>query len=365
MHKSSDGRRRKRRIAGYTLLAMLVLSVALPLGGYIVHGLMPEVAAQEPTDTNPRSNYWRAVREGVEGTTTVDFKGSEILIQAGGSEWTNLRNGPVADYVPWAIVGMAVLILLFHLFVGRNRLDGKPLSGRRVPRWSAFERAVHWTVAISFIVLAVTGLSMLVGRALLIPVLGKAGFATWAQASISIHNFVGPVFSVGILLMIVMWIWHNIPAKHDLTWLKMGGGMVGDAHPPAGRMNAGEKIWFWLMATLGVAVALSGLFLVAPIYGLEFVWIVEAGRPGVWWANMIHAVGSLIWSAIALGHIYIGTAGTEGAFEGMARGHVSEEWAKQHHDIWYEEMAGKGRVFHADDDAGSAASGRGDAATAT
>lgn len=346
MKKQKMSRARRRRIALWSVFLILSLSLALPLASYSLYWLGGSAIAQDAGAAgaaNPRANYWRAVRDGVSGYSAVKGEGANILVQAGGTDWTALRNGPVAQTLPWAIVVVAVIVLLYHLLHGRNKLDAAHLSGRKIKRWGWIDRLVHWITAISFIALAITGISMLIGKSLLIPLLGKSGFALWAQASITVHNVVGPVFSVGISLMIVMWIWHNFPARGDLTWFRQGGGLFSKSHPSAGRMNAGEKIWFWLLATLGVAVAITGLLLVSPMYGVQIPYL-GALRPDMQQANLIHSVGAIIWTAIAVGHIYIGTAGTEGAFEGMSTGYVSEEWAQQHHDRWAADMASKGKV---------------------
>ncbi|MFK7855199.1 MAG: formate dehydrogenase subunit gamma [Granulosicoccus sp.] len=347
---------RKRRIALYGLLGILGMAFVLPLASYSIHFLGNDAIAQDVgSAVNPRSNYWRAVKEGVSGYSAVSGPESGVLIAPGGTSWQQLRDGPIAQKLPWAIVGMLAILFLYHLLHGRNKLDAKQLSGRKIKRWSWFDRLVHWITAISFIGLAITGLSMLIGKTLLIPVLGKAGFAMWAQTSITIHNVIGPVFSVGIVLMIVLWIWHNFPNSTDIQWFKQGGGLFSKTHPPAGRMNGGEKIWFWIVAIVGVAVSVTGLIMVAPIYGIaipawaEFIPLVNGSRPDMQQANLIHAALSIGWTAIALGHIYIGTAGTEGAFEGMSTGYVSEEWAKQHHDQWHEKAVAKGKVIDSND----------------
>ena len=361
---------RRRRVALASVALVLGLALALPLGSYALHWLgfaaVAEVGVAEPgtapaealvgeggiirDGVNPRSEYWRAVGAGVEGYSSVKGPGANTLVLPGAHYWQAFRESTMARWLPWAIVAMAAVLVLYHLIFGRNRLD-KPLSGRKIKRWGWFDRLVHWTVATTFIALAVTGLSMLIGRELLIPLLGHEGFAVWASASITVHNVAGPVFSAGIALMIVMWIWVNFPQRHDWTWLKMGGGMFGHAgaHPPAGRMNAGEKLWFWLLATGGVAVVLTGLVLVAPSWGWQLPGFLDiAGldpRTRTAQANLIHAGIGILWTAAALGHIYIGTAGTEGAFEGMATGYCSAEWAEQHHDLWYEKMAREGKVL--------------------
>jgi len=344
--------KRKRRIATFGLLAIVGLALILPLASYSVHFLGSSAIAQDVgTTVNPRSNYWRAVKEGVGGYTAVRGAESGILITPGGTEWQTTRDGIVGKYLPWAIVGMAAILVLYHLVWGRkNKLD-EVRSGRKLKRWNWFDRLVHWITAATFIALAITGLSMLIGKTLLIPLLGKAGFALWAQTSITIHNVIGPVFSVGIVLMIVMWIWHNIPNATDMQWFKQGGGLFSNSHPPAGRMNGGEKVWFWLVAIVGLAVCITGLVLVAPIYGIAIpAWanalpLVEGSRGQMQQANLIHAVLSIGWTAIALGHIYIGTAGSEGSFEGMSTGYVSAEWAKQHHNQWYDNAAASGKVI--------------------
>jgi formate dehydrogenase subunit gamma len=355
---------RKRKIALYGLLGMLAMAFVLPLASYSVHFLGSEAFAQEAgTATNPRSNYWRAVEGGVAGYSAVQGTESGVLIGPGGIDWQQQRDGVIAKYMPWGIVGMLVILVLYHLIHGRNKLDVK-VSGKKIKRWNWFDRLTHWMTAISFIALGITGLSMLIGKTLLIPLLGKAGFAMWAQASITIHNVLGPVFSVGIVLMIVMWVWHNFPTATDLQWFKEGGGLFSKTHPSAGRMNGGEKVWFWLVTFIGLAVCFSGIIMVAPIYGLAipewaaFLPWVDGSRVDMQEANMIHAVLSLGWTAVALGHIYIGTAGTEGAFEGMSTGYVSAEWAKQHHDQWYDDVVAKGKVIEPMESAAKAAANR-------
>ena len=355
-------RRRKHRIVIGSLLAIVGLAIVLPMVSYTAHWMGAEAVAQEgAAATNPRSNYWRAVKEGVQGYSAVGGPESGTLVQLNGTDWQQTRDGALSKKLPWAIAIVAGLLLLFHLHGGRAKLD-KPRSGRKIKRWSWISRLVHWVTALSFIALAVTGTSMLLGKNLLIPLLGKAGFASWAQTSLQVHNVLGPVFSVGILLMIVMWIWYNFPTRVDFAWLRAAGGMFDrDSHPSAGRMNAGEKIWFWLLATVGVVVCLTGLAMVAPIYGiaiptwLEFLPWVSGSRADMQQASLIHAALAIGWTAIALGHIYIGTAGTEGAFEGMATGYVSEEWAIQHHDLWAKKMMDKGKVVESPANGGTAA----------
>ncbi|MBX2839969.1 MAG: formate dehydrogenase subunit gamma [Gammaproteobacteria bacterium] len=346
MAKSKMSRARRKKIAIWSTILVLSLSLALPLASYSVHWLGMSATAQEAKAVqNPKNKFWNQVRDGAAGYSAVKGDGANVLMQPGGENWRQFRESPILTMVPWLIVGMAVLLLLYHLLHGKNRLDVNSLSGRMVPRWSTFERMVHWVTAFSFIALAITGLSMLLGKKILIPVLGKAGFASWAAISLNVHNIIGPIFTIGIALMIIMWIWHNFPNATDLKWFAKGGGLFGKAHPSAGRMNGGEKVWFWILMTLGVAVCISGVILVAPIYPQITIPGLETARSLMQQASSVHAIAAVIWTAIALGHIYIGTAGTEGAIEGMATGYVSEEWARQHHDLWFDKMQQEGKVL--------------------
>lgn len=325
-HKS-----RRARIMLWGLAIILAGSMVLPLSGYVYVGLTGTTLAQGQEETNPRANFWTIVREGQQGYVAAKAPyTTNTLIQNGGQNWRQYRNGPVSTYGPWVLAISLLAIALFHIFTkGGVKID-ENRSGKTVQRWTVFERYLHWFTAILFIILSITGLSLLFGRAVLIPVMGSEGFAAWAGFALNTHNYLGPFFVVGVLIEIVKWIRHNVPNATDFKWFAQGGGLVGKGHPSAGRMNGGEKVWFWIIATFGVAVCVTGLIMDFPNYGFS--------REDMQLANLIHAIAALVWIAVAFGHIYIGTAGTEGSFEGMATGRVSVEWAKQHHDQWYEEV---------------------------
>jgi len=172
--KSKMSKARRRKIAIWSTVLVLSLSLALPLASYSVHWLGMSASAQEEKAVeNPKNKFWNQVREGAPGYSAVKGEGANVLMQPGGENWRQFRESPLLNLVPWVIVGMAVLLLLYHLLHGKNRLDVNQLSGRKVPRWNTFERLVHWVTAFSFIVLSITGISMLLGKKLLIPVLGK------------------------------------------------------------------------------------------------------------------------------------------------------------------------------------------------
>jgi formate dehydrogenase subunit gamma len=333
-HKATVKTRRRRRAAIITVLGSLLLAAALPLTGYVASeaGLLQTVRAEQSDDeaVNPRAEYWRAVRQGSEGYSAVPGEEAGVLIQNGGENWRNIRNGPISFFGGSFIIAVLIALLAKHIIRGRDKLETR--TGRTVTRWSAFERVMHWYVAISFIVLAITGLSLIFGRTVLIPLLGKEGFAAWAQLAKPVHDYLSLPFAAGLAILLLMWIGKNVPKAYDFDWLKSMGGAIGDGHPPAGFFNAGEKVFYWLVFFGGIAMTVSGVFLLFPNLGTM--------REAMQFWHIVHAVSGLFLIAVALGHMYLGSIGTEGVLEGMVSGDVDEGFARQHHSLWYEEVKG-------------------------
>ncbi len=333
MGAADKTRRRHRRAILWSVIVILVGAMVLPLSGYVYVGFVSDTQAQSnQTQTNPRANYWRAVRDGDQGYVAASGPyTTNVLVQNGGQNWRQIRDGLVASYGA-GLLGVAIIVLLaFYAVRGSMRID-EGRSGVTVARWNAFERLMHWYVAILFIILAISGLSMLFGRAILIPWLGLAGFSAWASVSITLHNFLGPLFIIGVVAMLVVWIKNNLPSSSDWEWFKSGGGVIKGKHAPAGKANAGEKLFvFWGGIILcGIIVSATGVILDFPLWGQT--------RGDMQLSQLLHSSFALIWIAIILGHAYLGTIGTEGAFEGMVSGRVDVNWAKQHHSEWYKEV---------------------------
>lgn len=325
--------RNRRRIAVVTVALSMLLAMALPLTGYIAHDAgmawaQSDDAAEEAA--NPRAEYWRAVREGQDGYSAVPGAEAGVLIQNGGENWRSLRDGPLKFFGGSLLIAVLIAIIVKHLAMGKDRLDSP--TGRKMTRWGGFDRALHWYVGITFIILSITGLSLQFGRALLIPLLGKEGFAAWAQLAKPVHDYLALPFLVGFTLMLLIWIPRNILRSHDFAWLKSLGGMIRKDHPQAGFMNGGEKIFFWILFFGGVALMVSGFYLLFPNLGWE--------RETMQLSHIVHSASGVFLIAISLGHIYLGSVGVEGVLEGMVSGEVDEAFAKQHHNLWYDEVKG-------------------------
>jgi formate dehydrogenase subunit gamma len=297
-------------------------------------------AAQQPTQVNPTAS---AVQEQqllnqmrrIDGRCTIPDQKACTLEQPAGRDWRQFHQVTL----PWigaiAILGVLALLVLFYLIRGMVRIENGR-SGRTIVRFSAFERFVHWMTAVCFVVLALSGLNITFGSKLLLPLMSPEVFTAWSQWAKYAHNYLSFPFTLGVVLICLMWIAWNFPSGADIEWLKQGGGMVGDQHPPAKRFNAGQKIIYWIVVFGGGAVAVTGYLLMFPFWGTTIV--------GMQTAQVVHGVVGVLFIAVMLGHIYIGTIGMEGAFEAMGTGTVDENWAKQHHSLWLEEERAKGHV---------------------
>jgi formate dehydrogenase subunit gamma len=268
----------------------------------------------------------------IEGQIDQPNERERVLEQPAGRQWDYFHEVILHWLGAIVILGMIAALGAAYLIVGRLRIS-KGRSGRKVRRFNAFERFSHWLTAISFVVLGLTGLNITFGKILLLPMIGPEAFSGESQLAKYIHNFVSASFVIGLVLIVAIWIKDNIPQKVDIEWIRQGGGFIKSKHAPSGRFNAGEKLVFWFALGAGVAVIISGYLLMFPFYVTNIA--------GMQLAQVVHAIVAVLFIAVIIAHIYIGTLGMEGAFEAMATGDVDLNWAKEHHDLWLEEQLSK------------------------
>ena len=294
-------------------------------------------AQQQPLSTNPTAS---SVQEDkllqqmriIDGRVSIPDRQSRNLEQPG-RDWRQFQQKTLPWIAAIAILGVLAALVIFYLTRGMVKIE-RGRSGRVVVRFNALERFVHWMTATCFIILALSGLNITFGKSLLAPVIGLDAFAAWSQWAKYAHNYLSFPFTIGVVLILLLWITGNIPNKIDAEWVKRGGGIVGNDHPPAQRFNAGQKLIYWVVVLGGLASAVTGYLLMFPFYA--------TGIEGMQTAQSIHGITAALFIAIMLGHIYIGTIGMEGAFEAMGEGTVDENWARQHHALWLEEEQRKG-----------------------
>jgi formate dehydrogenase subunit gamma len=323
-------------------MGMISAHIRLVVGAiaFIIFAGVAPGLAQQPNSVNPNAD---AVNEQtllqqmkrIQGLGTIPDVKSYVIEQPMGRTWRQFRE----VWLPWigaiAILGMLALLVAFYLWRGMVRIESGR-SGVTMVRFNFFERFVHWMTAMCFIILALSGLNITFGKRVLLPLVGPNAFSSWSLAVKYAHNFLSFPFAVGVISIFAMWLTGNIPNRVDVEWFKRGGGMVGGHHPPAFRFNGGQKAVYWIVVLGGTAVALSGYLLMFPFYGTNIA--------GMQLAQMIHSLVAVLFVAVMLAHIYIGTMGMEGAFEAMGEGTVDLNWAKEHHSLWVdEEQARSGR----------------------
>ncbi len=331
----------KRLLASVAAVALGVAAYAQQSSGPVLPPAELAKQEQQRVVQQPYNNapIWKNARGAVEGYASIPAPEAGVLIQDGGQNWRALRNGVFATSAGWAIVGMALLIGVFYAWRGTIQLREAP-TGRLMDRFSLLERMAHWGTAITFLILASSGLIMAFGKSLLIPIFGFTLFSWLAIICKNLHNFLGPLFIVSCMITFAVFVRDNAPKAVDLQWITSFGGLFSDKHVPSGRFNAGEKLWFWGgLMLLGLVIGASGLVLNFPNFGQT--------RATMQLANLVHLTGSTLFILGALAHIYIGTIGMAGALDGMKTGRVDESWAKEHHEIWYEQQIKAGNTGNA------------------
>jgi formate dehydrogenase subunit gamma len=315
-----------RFIVGLMALAF-ILAISTPL------------SAQQPSSVNPQASVVSEQQllqqsKSIRGRGTIPDIKSYTIEHPVGRDWQYFHSVTLRWIGGISILGILAVLVVFYLWRGMVKIEAGR-SGRVLVRFNAYERFVHWMTATCFIILGITGLNITFGRPLLIPLIGLDAFSDWSQWAKYAHNYLSFPFTIGVVLIFLMWIGGNVPNKLDVEWLKRGGGIVGHDHPPAYRFNAGQKMIYWIVVLGGGAVAASGYILMFPFYATDI--------NGMQVAEVVHGIVAMLFVAAMLGHIYIGTIGMEGAFEAMGEGTVDVNWAKEHHSRWLaEEMARTG-----------------------
>jgi formate dehydrogenase subunit gamma len=317
------------RLAAGGLLLLCALTMAIPSSAQTRN---PDGTVNPTASAVSEDQLLRQLRE-VQGRVSIPDRKEGVLIQPAGRDWRHFHEVTLRWIGGVAVLGMLAILIAFYLIRGMVRLRSGP-SGRTIVRFNAFERFVHWMTATCFIILAITGLNITFGKPLLLPLMSPSAFTAWSEFAKYAHNFLSFPFTIGVVLMFLIWIGGNIPNRVDAEWIRRGGGLIGDDHPPAYRFNAGQKLIYWIVVLGGAASAISGYLLMFPFYG-------DLTVAGMQTAQMVHSIVGVLFIAAMLAHIYIGTIGMEGAFQAMGTGEVDVNWAREHHSLWLEEEQGR------------------------
>jgi formate dehydrogenase subunit gamma len=304
----------------------------------LAHPAAAQLSFKPTAESVHEDQLLNALKEGdkISGRISIPDVNAANLIQPAGRDWRDFQRSKLPIIGGVIIIGMFAALLIFLMVRGRIRIY-HGFSGTKIVRFVSFERFTHWLTASCFIVLALSGLNISFGRALILPLFGPEAFSTLSVYAKFCHNYLAFPFMLGLVIMFLIWVKDNIPGRLDIEWFKQGGGMLTDGkHPPAKKFNAGQKGVFWIVILGGALMSVSGWFLLFPY--------LEGNVTAQQFWSVIHAVLAMLLIAGIMAHIYIGTIGMEGAFDAMGTGEVDLNWAKEHHSLWLEEEQAKGHA---------------------
>lgn len=325
-----------------SLFALMVLVFGLGLASVSTSAMAADEqsSSQQAKAQTSEADLWRAVKSGESGSTTAKGVERGVLINVVGEQGREVRNKYMTPIMALAVVGVFGAFLLFYFVNGPSRLS-KGFSGKMVFRWSKADLIIHWCVAISCLTLIFTGLNIMLGKHVLQPYVGGDIWAALIYGSKNVHDWVGPFFLVAWAVLVIKWLPDQMLKSYDLKWfMTVGGyfniGPLKGKHPDSGFANAGEKLWFWTLAIFGLFIGVSGVMMVLPNLDLP--------REASMAALLVHGISATLIIAFTIVHIWMATALSEGGMECMMSGYCDENWAMQHHNLWYDEIKANGTL---------------------
>ena len=310
-------------------------------------GLGPSLARAEENAVAQPSN-WMAIEpryinndipevRGLPGSADLAMPSDPAAVKAG---YLNLLQASETwgSWILASVVGMALLLVVFVLINGRSKLS-HGFSGKLIERWTAADLAIHWFAGISCMVLILSGLVLGAGRFSFADWMTPGQWDALASGMVFAHNLFAWPFMVGAVLMVVKWARKQTPESCDAAWFASLGGYLNfgpfkGKHPDAGFANAGEKLWFWTFAIFGAVLIGSGLVLLFP-------GALATTKDGANLALVLHMIGAIVVGAFSVVHIFMATVMSEGGMENMVSGKCDENWARQHHRLWFEKVRNK------------------------
>ncbi len=228
-------------------------------------------------------------------------------------------------------VSVLLLILVFALVVHYTGQGPKgadfTYEPAEIQRFRVSERWTHMVRMITFLLLTLTGYIFFYNNVSLLRMLFSS-----PQAAVIFHWVTGIIFIVASVVSLTLWAKDAKFTPYDKEWLAKRGGYLGgeEVEVPAGRLNAGQKIFFWLSVVLSFIMGVTGVLLIFKnSLPLSFNCLMST----------IHGFVSVVFVATIVAHAYLGTIANPGTWRAMVDGKVGRKWAKKHHSEWYKEIA--------------------------
>jgi len=273
---------------------------------------------------------------GPDGSPTVRANGSFFGCKSWAFAINSFHQRLISPYFGPLLMLVIFLIVLHYHSYGPKRITFDPYT-EEIRRFSFVERAVHLFRLIAFIALAASGLILAFNLFLWQQLLFGS-----PQRLHAIHVVAGIVFIVTMSAGIVLWFRDAFFASYDRIWVRRLGGYLGyKGDVPAGRFNAGQKMFYWYTAFFGSVMGVTGLVLV---FRSEF------SLPTICVTSTVHGMSGFFLIAGVVAHAYLGTVANPGTWRVLVDGTVTREWARHHHLNWYRSLVAAGVIDAIDED---------------
>jgi formate dehydrogenase subunit gamma len=211
---------------------------------------------------------------------------------------------------------------------GLRDVNGNSLIIRYTPN----ERTNHWITAISFVLLALSGLAMF--HPAMSWLYALLGGGQWTRI---LHPFIGCVMFLSFLILALRFWHHNYLDRNDIQWMKQIGDVLTNQEeklPEIGKYNAGQKLLFFTMVTCLILLLASGIVIWRRYFSFYFpIGIIRL-------AAVVHAAAAFVLIVGIVVHIYA-ALWIKGSIGAMTRGTVTLGWARKHHPRWFRQIIGK------------------------
>ncbi len=259
-------------------------------------------------------------------TTTTDANGGTVKLanwKSMGADRNQIRISIVREsfvkrYGGWLVVLVLAFSVGHYLVFGPHKVHENE-DDPEVQRFTLYERLIHWLAILFCTFLSVTGIMFLLHKE------SSAGIMR------TLHGQVGAAFVLVLIALAMTWWRHAVFTRCDKEWVcKLGGYLWIKADCPAGKFNAGQKAFFWMVAVFGGIVI-----------GGTGIWLIAGRGDAPSWAYALHDVAAIAFMAGIVGHIYLGVFANPGTIMSIITGRVKRSWAEKHHSEWAQKMRGE------------------------